>query len=139
FGGDGPRTTVRTVISPIRVTAVLAVALRKRNFIELCAAQPPTRRKERDRLQHIGLAGAVRTSERHQTCLRRHGGRAIVAEIGEGQSAYAGGAGHDSASAPSLPSALGARASRPHRDAKLALALPCVKMRAGRPRSQGAG
>jgi hypothetical protein len=96
------------------VAAILAVTLRICDFIEPCMAQSATWREERDRLEHIGLAGAVGTSQHHQIRLRRHNRPSMIAEIGESQSADAGGVGHELAFCPPpLPCCAGERGCAP--------------------------
>ena len=75
-GGDRPR----------------AVAFLKRDLIERGAAQPASRGQERDRFDQIGLAGAVGPDQHDGRGRELNLGRAVAAEIRQGQSANAGGA-----------------------------------------------
>src|SRR5258706_8434638 len=67
-----------------------AVALVVGDIFQRRTAQAAARRQERDRLQAIGLAGAVRPDQRHDIRARRHARRAIVAEVRERQAMDAG-------------------------------------------------
>ena len=71
-----------------------AVALIVGDILQRGAAQTASRRQKRDRLQAVGLAGAVRTDQHHHVAARLQARRAIVAEMREAETMDAGG-GHD--------------------------------------------
>ena len=70
---------------------------------ELRAAQAAAGREERDRLEQIGLARAVRPGQHHRPLVHRKAERGIAAKIGEHETRH-GGAGR--AAAPAAASAL---------------------------------
>ena len=68
-----------------------AVALVVGDILQRRAPQAAPRREKRDRLQAIGLAGAVRPHQHHDIAARLHARRAIVAEMRKGKAVDAGG------------------------------------------------
>ncbi len=67
-----------------------AVALVVGQILQGGAAQPAPRRQQRNRLQAIGLAGAVGAHQHHQVGGRAHARRAVAAEMCQGEAADAG-------------------------------------------------
>src|SRR5262249_2020707 len=68
-----------------------AVALAERDLVEGGATKPAPRREERDRLEQIGLAGAVRADQDDGTVVDRARRGVIAAEVRQRQAADAGG------------------------------------------------
>src|SRR6185312_16941171 len=96
FGGDRPGA----------VTLIVGDILQRR------APQTASRREKRDRLQAIGLAGAVRPHQHHDVAARLYDSRAVVAEVREGKAVDARGR-HEGASVFSSPLPLWERVA-PH-------------------------
>ena len=67
-----------------------AVALVIRDIVKGGAAQAASRRQKRDRLDAIGLAGAVRAHQHHHVTARLKARRAIIAEMREGKAMRSG-------------------------------------------------
>ena len=68
-----------------------AVALVVGDIVERGAAQAAAGRQKRDRLEAIGLAGAVRPDQHHDVAARLKARRAIIAEMRQRQAVDAGG------------------------------------------------
>src|ERR1700723_2271725 len=68
-----------------------AVALIIRDIVKGGAAQSPSGRQERDRLDTIGLAGPVGADQRDHVAARLQARRAIIAEMREGKTMNPGG------------------------------------------------
>ena len=64
-----------------------AVALGERHLVERGAAQATPRRQKRDRLDQVGLAGAVRPGQHHEVAADLQARRVVAAEVGQGQAA----------------------------------------------------
>ena len=75
------------------------------DVVERGAAQAASGRQKRDRLDAIGLAGAVRPHQHHHVAARLQARRAIIAEVRQRQAVDAGG-GHVGGGAIFLPSPL---------------------------------
>ncbi len=82
-----------------------AVALIVGDVFQRGAPKPASRRQKRDRLEAIGLAGAVRPDQHHDVAARLQTRRAIIAEVRQRQPVDAGG-GHLGRRAIFLPSPL---------------------------------
>ena len=67
-----------------------AIALIVRDILKRGAAQPASRRKKRDRLNTVGLSGAVRTHQHDHIAPRLKARRAIVAEVRKREAVNAG-------------------------------------------------
>ena len=78
LGGNGPRGIAGTVA---------AIALLEGHFFERGAAKTPAWGQKRDRLDQVGLAGAVRPNQYDRPLVGFERGRAIVAEIAQRQAA----------------------------------------------------
>jgi hypothetical protein len=79
----------------LRATAVSSVpgaSILERDLIERGAAQPASGREERNRLDQIGLAGAVGSNQHDRPGRDLDLGRAVAAEIRQGQAANTGSA-----------------------------------------------
>ena len=78
-----------------------AVTLIVGDILQRRAPQAASRREKRDRLQAIGLAGAVRPHQHHHIAPRLHARRAIIAEVREREAVDTRG-GHANPSLPGL-------------------------------------
>src|SRR5258707_10591373 len=67
-----------------------AIALVVGDVVERRAAQSASRREKRDRLDGVGLSGAVGTDQHHHVTARLKTRRAIIAEVRQGKAANAG-------------------------------------------------